>query len=76
MATRPEDRNADQMFEPFEEAATLTELASYITELRGLGAPGDARPRVRLNEDGEIIGIVCVTKRHPEINEMRERNRR
>jgi hypothetical protein len=76
MAIRPEDRNADQRFEPFEEAATLTELASFLAELRGLGAPGDARPRVKLNEDNEIIGVVCVVKRRPEINEAVERNRR
>jgi hypothetical protein len=76
MATRPEDRNSTHRSEVFEDAATLTELASYITELQGLGAPGDARPRVKLNEDGEIIGIVCTTKRHLEINEAIERNRR
>lgn len=76
MGTRPEDRNADQKFEAFQDAATLTELASFITELQGLGAPGDAHPRVKLNEDGEIIGMVCTVKRRPEINEMIERNRR
>lgn len=74
--TRPEDRNADQKFEPFPDGATLTDLASFIAELRGLGAPGDAHPIVKINEDGEIIGIVCVTKRRPEINETIERNRR
>lgn len=76
MGTRPEDRNARQRFEAFEDAATLTELASFITEMQGLGAPGDAHPQVKVNEDGEIIGIVCVTKRQPEVNEMIERNRR
>lgn len=74
MATRPEDRNASQRFEPFPDAATLTDLANYIQELRGLGAPGDARPRVKLNDDGEIIGIVCTTQRHPEINRLIDEN--
>jgi len=63
MVTRPEDRNARQRFEAFPDGATLTELASFITEMQGLGAPGDAHPTVKVNEDGEIIGIVCVTKR-------------
>lgn len=76
MATRPEDQNATRRFEAFDDAATLTELKSYITELEGLGAPGDARPRVKLNDDDEIIGIVCTVKRHPEISEAIERNRR
>jgi hypothetical protein len=76
MATRPEDRNADERFEAFEDAATLTELGSFIAELKGLGAPGDARPRVKVNEDGEIMGIVCTVRRHPEINKSIERNRR
>lgn len=76
MASRPEDRNADERFDAFPGGATLTELHSFITELRGLSAPGDAHPRVKLNDDGEIIGIVCTVKRHPEINEIAERNRR
>ena len=76
MTTRPEDRNSTTRFEAFEDAATLDQLEAYITELRGFGAPGDAHPRVKSNDDGEIIGIVCTVKRHPEINEMIERNRR
>ena len=76
MATRPEDRNSTERFEAFEDAATLTELATFIAELRGLGAPGDAHPRVKVNEDGEIIGIVCTVRRHPEVSEMAGLNRR
>lgn len=76
MATRPEDRNADQMHDAFPGGATLAELEAYIAHVRGLGAPDDAHPEVKPNEDGEIIGIVCVTKRHPEFNEIAERNRR
>lgn len=76
MATRPEDRNAIQRFEPFEDAATLAELEAYIARARDFGAPDDARPRVKLNDDDEIIGIVCVVKRRPEINELIERNKR
>jgi hypothetical protein len=76
MATRPEDRNAGHRFEAFEDAATLADLEAYIAHVRSLGAPDDAHPTVELNEDNEIIGIVCVTRRHPEINELIERNRR
>jgi hypothetical protein len=63
MATRPEDRNSRTRFEALEDAATLTDLATYITELQGLGAPGDAHPQVKVNEDGEITGIMCTVKR-------------
>ena len=67
MAARPEDRNSAQRFEPFPDGVTLAELEQYVRHLRELGAPDDAHPRAKLNEDGEIIGIVCTTKRHPEL---------
>lgn len=74
--TRPEDRNASQRFEAFPDGMTLADLEAYNAHVRGLGSPDDAHPVVKLNEDNEIIGIVCVVTRHPEINEMIERNRR
>lgn len=76
MTTRPEDRNSTQKFQPFPDAATLAGLEEFIRELRERGAPDDARPRVKLNEDGEIIGMTCLVERHPEINQLIEENRR
>lgn len=75
-ARRPEDRNSTTMFDAFPGGATLAELEEFIGRLRERGAPDDAHPRVKLNEDGEVIGMVCTVQRHPEINEIIARNSR
>ena len=60
---RPEDRNARQTREIFEDGATLAELEALIAELRRRGAPDDAHPEVSVNDRNEITAMVCVTKR-------------
>jgi len=63
---RPEDRNATEAFRTFDpDGATLADLEAFIRVLRGRGAPDDAHPRVKVNEHGEIVGVVCVTRRKP-----------
>lgn len=74
--TRPEDRNATQVFDAFPGGATLGQLEEFFGHLRDRGAPGDARPQVKVNDAGEVEGMVCVVERHPEINEIIDRNRR
>lgn len=74
--TRPEDRNSTGMFEAFPDGATLAELEVFIRALRERGAPDDAHPRVKLNDQGEIVGMTCVVERHPEIGQLIEHNRR
>ncbi len=61
--SRPEDRNARQAWHPFNDAATLDELAAFVADMREYGAPGDAHPTASLNSRGEITGITCVVER-------------
>jgi hypothetical protein len=63
MAMRPEDRDARQRQQAFADGATLTELERHLAFLRSLGAPGDAHPRVGVNDDYEITWMGCVVER-------------
>lgn len=62
---RPEDRNATQTWRDWPDGATLAELEAFIGSLRERNAPDDAHPSAKLNDEGEIIGMVCVTTRAP-----------
>ena len=44
--------------------ATLAKLEQYIAYLRSLGAPGDAHPKVGVNDNYEVTMMICVVKRH------------
>jgi hypothetical protein len=63
MAMRSEDRNARQRQQTFADGATLAELEKHLASLRLLGAPGDAHPRVGVNDDYEITWMTCVVER-------------
>lgn len=63
MAMRSEDRNARQRQQTFANGATLAELEEHLAFLRSLGAPGDAHPRVGVNDDYEITWMGCVVQR-------------
>jgi hypothetical protein len=63
MAMRPEDRDARQRQQTFAGGATLAELEQHLAFLRSLGAPGDAHPRVGVNDDYEITWMGCVVER-------------
>jgi len=63
MAMRPEDRDARQRQQTFADGATLAELEQHLAFLRSLGAPGDAHPRVGVNDDYEITWMCCVVER-------------
>ena len=63
MAMRSEDRNARQRQRTFADGATLAELEKHLASLRTLGAPGDAHPRVGVNDDYEITWMCCVVER-------------
>jgi hypothetical protein len=63
MAMRSEDRDARQVHHTFADGATLTELDRHLAFLRSLGAPGDAHPRVGVNDDYEITWVACVVER-------------
>jgi hypothetical protein len=63
MTMRSEDRNARQRLQAFAEGATLAELEKHLAFLRSLGAPGDAHPRVGVNDDYEITWMGCVVER-------------
>ena len=63
MAMRSEDRNARQRQQTFPDGATLAELEKDLALLRSLGAPGDAHPRVGVNDDYEITWMACVVQR-------------
>jgi hypothetical protein len=63
MAMRSEDRNARQAQQTFADGATLAELEKHLAFLRALGAPGDAHPRVGVNDDYEITCMFCVVDR-------------
>jgi len=63
MAMRFEDRDARQRQQTFADGATLAELERHLAFLRSLGAPGDAHPRVGVNDDYEITWMVCVVER-------------
>jgi hypothetical protein len=63
MAMRSEDRDARQRQQTFAEGATLAELEKHLAFLRSLGAPGDAHPRVGVNDDYEVTWMVCVVER-------------
>lgn len=63
MAMRSEDRNARQRQQTFPDGATLAELEKDLALLRSLGAPGDAHPRVGVNDDYEITWMGCVVER-------------
>jgi hypothetical protein len=63
MAMRAEDRNARQVQQAFADGATLAELEKHIAFLRSLGAPGDARPKVGVNDDYEVTVMICVVER-------------
>ena len=63
MTMRSEDRNARQRQQTFADGATLAELEKHLTSLRSLGAPGDAHPRVGVNDDYEITWMTCVVER-------------
>jgi hypothetical protein len=65
MAMRPEDRNAHQRHQNFANGATLAELEKRLEVLRSLGAPGDAHPRIGVNDDYEITWMGCVVQRRP-----------
>lgn len=60
---RPEDKNARQVQQAFTNGATLAELEQHIAFLRSLGAPGDAHPRVGVNDDYEVTVMICVVER-------------
>jgi hypothetical protein len=64
MAMRPEDRDARQTQQTFADGATLAELEKHLAFLRSLGAPGDAHPRVGVNDDYEVTWMTCVVERH------------
>ena len=63
MAMRSEDRDARQRQQTFAEGATLADLEKHLAFLRSLGAPGDAHPRVGVNDDYEITWMACVVER-------------
>jgi hypothetical protein len=63
MAMRSRDRDARQRQQAFADGATLAELERHLVFLRSLGAPGDAHPRVGVNDDYEITWMVCVVER-------------
>ena len=63
MAMRSEDRNARQRQQTFPDGATPAELEKHLALLRSLGAPGDAHPRVGVNDDYEITWMGCVVGR-------------
>ena len=63
MAMRSEDRDARQRQQSFADGATLAELEKHLAFLRSLGAPGDAHPRVGVNDDYEVTWMVCVVER-------------
>jgi len=63
MARRSEDRNARHRQQTFANGATLAELEEHLAFLRSLGAPGDAHPRVGVNDDYEITWLACVVER-------------
>ena len=63
MTMRSEDRNARQRHQTFADGATLAELEKHLALLRSLGAPGDAHPRVGVNDDYEITWMGCVVER-------------
>jgi hypothetical protein len=63
MAVRPEDKNARQVQQAFTNGATLAELEQHIAFLRSHGAPGDAHPRVGVNDDYEVTVMICVVER-------------
>ena len=63
MAVRPEDKDARQDQRAFASGATLAELEQYIAYLRSLGAPGDAHPKVGVNDDYEVTMMICVVER-------------
>ena len=60
---RSEDKNARQVQQAFADGATLAELEQHISYLRSRGAPGDAHPRVGVNDDYEITVMICVVQR-------------
>ena len=63
MVMRSEDRDARLRQQTFADGATLAELEKHLSFLRALGAPGDAHPRVGVNDDYEITWMVCVVER-------------
>jgi hypothetical protein len=63
MTMRSEDRNARQRHQTFTDGATLAELEKHLAFLRSLGAPGDAHPRVGVNDDYEVTWMGCVVQR-------------
>ena len=63
MAMRPEDKDARQDQRAFASGATLAELEQYVARLRSLGAPDDAHPKVGVNDNCEIIAMICVVER-------------
>jgi hypothetical protein len=63
MGMRPEDRDARQRHQSFADGATLAEIEQHLALLRSLGAPGDAHPRVGVNDDYEITWMGCVVQR-------------
>jgi hypothetical protein len=64
-SSRPEDRNARQVFRNFGDGATLAELEAFIADMRRRGASDDAHPEVTVNGRNEVTGITCVTERFP-----------
>jgi hypothetical protein len=60
---RPEDIDARQDQRAFASGATLAELDQYLAFLRSRGAPGDAHPRVGVNDDHEVTMMICVVER-------------
>lgn len=60
---RPEDQNARQVWETWDDGATLAELEKFLAAARQRGAPGDAHPEIGVNERNEIVSMTCVTQR-------------
>ncbi len=63
MAVRPEDKNARQVQQAFNNGATLAELEQHIAFLRSLGAPDDAHPQIGVNDEYEVTVMICVVER-------------
>ena len=63
ITSRPEDCNARQMCDTWDDGATLVELEKFIAEARRRGAPDDAHPEVGRDERNEIVSMTCVTRR-------------
>ena len=48
---------------PLPAVRPLAGLEQYVACLRRLGAPDDAHPKVGVNDNCEIIAMICVVER-------------